>query len=67
MAILDKKQACSSKKQTVRLRDLPLRCPSDASQLWNAHPKIYLPIEKNETGEATCPYCGTQYIFKHDK
>jgi uncharacterized Zn-finger protein len=30
--------------------------------LWNAHPRVFLPIEK--TGEALCPYCGTRYIYK---
>ncbi len=58
------KQACSKKKQTIARRDLPLSCPTDASILWNAHPKVYLPIDK--TGEETCPYCGTHYILKDD-
>jgi uncharacterized Zn-finger protein len=30
--------------------------------LWNAHPRVFLPIEK--TGEALCPYCGTRYALK---
>jgi uncharacterized Zn-finger protein len=30
--------------------------------LWNAHPRVFLPIEK--TGEALCPYCGTKYTLK---
>ena len=30
--------------------------------LWNAHPRVFLPIEK--TGEALCPYCGTRYTLK---
>jgi uncharacterized Zn-finger protein len=29
--------------------------------LWNAHPRVYLPIQK--TGEALCPYCGTKYVL----
>jgi uncharacterized Zn-finger protein len=28
-------------------------------EVWNMHPRVYLPIEK--TGEATCPYCGARY------
>ena len=40
-------------------RDLPLHCPTPAMMLWNAHPRVYLPVEK--TGEALCPYCGTHY------
>jgi uncharacterized Zn-finger protein len=42
--------------------DLPLHCPMPAMLLWNAHPRVFLPIEK--TGEALCPYCGTRYVLK---
>jgi len=58
------KQACSKKKQTITTKALPLSCPSDEMAVWNAHPKVYLPIEK--TGTSTCPYCGTKYVLKHD-
>ena len=36
-------------------------CPSPKAdmQLWNTHPRVYLPIEA--TKEARCPYCGTVY------
>jgi uncharacterized Zn-finger protein len=43
----------------VKAGDLPLHCPLPEDALWNAHPRVYLPIEK--TGEALCPYCGTCY------
>lgn len=46
---------------TVSRADLPLFCPSKQSSLWCAHPKVYLPIEEAENGEARCPYCGTVY------
>ena len=42
--------------------DLPLHCPMSSMLLWNAHPRVFLPIE--ETGEALCPYCGTRYTLK---
>jgi uncharacterized Zn-finger protein len=42
--------------------DLPLHCPMPDMVLWNAHPRVYLPIE--QTGEALCPYCGTRYTLK---
>ncbi len=42
--------------------ELPLHCPTPAMQLWNTHPRVYLPIEK--TGEVLCPYCGTQYRLR---
>lgn len=43
-------------------KDLPLHCPMPAMQLWNAHPRVFLPIE--QTGETLCPYCGTLYRLK---
>ena len=46
----------------VSAADLPLRCPMPSMLLWNAHPRVFLPIET--TGEALCPYCGTRYVLK---
>jgi uncharacterized Zn-finger protein len=46
----------------VSAEDLPLHCPMPSMVLWNAHPRVFLPIEK--TGEALCPYCGTRYTLK---
>ena len=46
----------------VTAKDLPLHCPTPAMQIWNTHPRVFLPIEK--TGEALCPYCGTLYRLK---
>ena len=46
----------------VTVADLPLRCPMPSMLLWNAHPRVFLPIEN--TGAALCPYCGTQYTLK---
>lgn len=43
----------------VSRADLPLSCPMPDQRLWNAHPRVYLPIEK--TGEARCPYCSAMY------
>lgn len=59
-----KKPASTQRTYEVHVKDLPLSCPMDDMLLWNAHPKVYLPIEK--TGSEICPYCGTQYILKHD-
>lgn len=42
--------------------ELPLSCPRPGDEVWNMHPRVYLPIEK--TGEATCPYCGAHYKLK---
>ena len=46
----------------VTAADLPLHCPTPAMLLWNAHPRVFLPIEK--TGSALCPYCGTRFNLK---
>jgi uncharacterized Zn-finger protein len=42
--------------------DLPLSCPMPSMQLWNSHPRVYLPVEK--TGWAKCPYCSAEYTLK---
>lgn len=47
----------------VSRSDLPLSCPQSSQKIWNAHPRVYLPIE--DSGEATCPYCGTHYALKN--
>jgi uncharacterized Zn-finger protein len=46
----------------VTVDDLPLSCPMSGMQLWNSHPRVYLPIEK--TGWAKCPYCSAEYTLK---
>ncbi len=45
--------------KAVSRKDLPLSCPTPDMEVWNMHPKVYLPIEK--TGKAVCPYCGAGY------
>lgn len=61
----DKKIPASTQKEYQVSRDeLPLSCPTDEMLLWNAHPKVYLPIEK--TGVEVCPYCGTKFILKDE-
>jgi uncharacterized Zn-finger protein len=45
----------------VSLAELPLSCPQPSEKIWNAHPRVYLAIE--ESGEASCPYCGTHYVL----
>jgi uncharacterized Zn-finger protein len=56
-------QAANTQRHVeVTAADLPLHCPMLSMLLWNAHPRVFLPIEK--TGEALCPYCGTKYTLK---
>ena len=45
----------------INRRDLPLHCPLPDMSLWNSHPRVYLPIE--QTGQAKCPYCGTEFTL----
>lgn len=53
--------ASTAKLYQVTQKDLPLSCPMANMTLWNAHPRVYLPIEK--TGKASCPYCGALYVL----
>lgn len=60
-----KKQTASAQKNyIVHAHELPLSCPTNEMELWNAHPKVYLPIEK--TGVEVCPYCGSRFILQND-
>ncbi len=45
----------------ITSKALPLHCPTPDRNLWNQHPRVFLPIEL--TGKAKCPYCGTEYIL----
>ncbi|MCX7244784.1 MAG: zinc-finger domain-containing protein [Burkholderiales bacterium] len=40
-------------------KDLPLHCPPRLTPNWNLHPRVFLDIV--DTGQAKCPYCGTEY------
>ncbi|MCC5864162.1 MAG: zinc-finger domain-containing protein [Wenzhouxiangella sp.] len=56
------KTANAEREYRVRRADLPLSCPTPNMALWNSHPRVYLPIEA--TGQASCPYCGAQYLLE---
>lgn len=49
----------------ITAKDLPLSCPMANMRLWDAHPRVYLPIEK--TGHVVCPYCDAEYFLKTDE
>ena len=55
------KYANTQTRVEVSRADLPLSCPQPNQKIWNAHPRVYLSIE--ESGEASCPYCGTHYVL----
>ncbi len=48
----------------VKRAQLPLHCPTAEMSLWNSHPRVFLSIE--DTGQATCPYCGTIFTLKNE-
>ncbi|MGE3920456.1 MAG: zinc-finger domain-containing protein [Gammaproteobacteria bacterium] len=62
MIIKSETLACAQNKREITNADLPLSCPMPDQTLWNAHPRVYLPIE--ETGHEICPYCSTEYVLK---
>lgn len=64
MKKVKKETASTQKNYVVRPADLPLSCPTDHMVLWNAHPKVYLPIEK--TGVEVCPYCSSRFVLQND-
>lgn len=53
--------ASGARRYDITKDDLPLSCPMPNQILWNAHPRVYLPVE--DTGKATCPYCGATYFL----
>lgn len=56
-------QLASMRRQYfVKPSDLPLSCPTKNMRIWDAHPRVYLPIE--ETGREVCPYCGAEFILQ---
>lgn len=58
------KNSNSTKEYYIKAKDLPLSCPTPSMDLWNSHPKVYLPIEK--TGVEVCPYCGNRYVLQDE-
>lgn len=56
------KNPAREREVEVSPADLPLHCPLPSQELWNSHPRVFLPIET--TGSVLCPYCGTRYVLK---
>lgn len=50
----------------VTANDLPLCCPMPDMLSWNAHPRVFLEIDKTPDGTIICPYCSTKYVLKGD-
>jgi uncharacterized Zn-finger protein len=58
------KEACTRRTYEVARAELPLSCPLKDMRVWDAHPRVYLPIE--ETGRAICPYCDAEFVLKDE-
>lgn len=56
--------ASTRRRYEITQKDLPLSCPMPDMRLWDAHPRVYLPIEETETGHVVCPYCEAEYLLK---
>ncbi len=50
----------------VQASDLPLSCPRPGDELWNMHPRVYLPIDEAPERRVVCPYCGALYQLDGD-
>ncbi len=62
MQTTSNKPACQAVEVEITCHDLPLSCPPRDKRMWDAHPRVYLPIDK--VGTVRCPYCGTLYHLK---
>lgn len=54
-------EACAKRRHDITQADLPLSCPPSNQRVWDAHPRVYLPILA--AGCCVCPYCGTEYVL----
>ncbi len=55
--------ACTKRHYDITYADIPLSCPPRDTRVWDAHPRVYLPI--SELGKVVCPYCGAEYALKN--
>lgn len=62
--MFENKQACTKNVYYVKKSNLPLSCPPRDNRIWDAHPRVYLPIK--ETGHVRCPYCSAEYILEKE-
>jgi len=54
--------ASTQSPHEIHRSELPLSCPLPSMALWNAHPRVYLPIEA-DGGKTDCPYCGAHFVL----
>lgn len=54
----------SEQVKKISKKDLPLSCPMPNDELWNQHPRVYIPLD--DEGKGACPYCGNHYQLVED-
>lgn len=54
--------ACDREVYEVGWEDLPLSCPAPWMKVWNAHPRVYLPVHRS--GREMCEYCGAEFVLR---
>lgn len=57
-------EACAKRHYEVTAADLPLSCPMKDMTLWDAHPRVYLPIEQEK--RVVCPYCDAEFVLREE-
>lgn len=57
-------RGCTKRRYEVTRADLPLSCPTQDMRLWDAHPRVYLPIETAR--QVVCPYCDAEFVLKDE-
>lgn len=55
-------QANAQHSYEVKATDLPISCPTKDMEIWNSHPRVFLPLD-DEHPEQHCPYCGVKFIL----
>lgn len=56
-----KAAANTKKRYEIRQGELPVSCPRDDMEIWNSHPKVFLPL--SEERRAHCPYCDAEFVL----
>lgn len=54
--------SCDQDVYEVGWEDLPLSCPAPWMTVWNAHPRVYIPVHRS--GREMCEYCGAEFVLR---
>ncbi|MEN8212742.1 MAG: zinc-finger domain-containing protein [Pseudomonadota bacterium] len=59
----------TSQQQIIKVtgEDLPLSCPRPGDEVWNMHPRVFLPFKGNPDEVVVCPYCGANYQLSDEE